>query len=612
MNRSAECSPSAFWKPPNPVRGFKPSGALRERMLLNFDRMDSARYAPVMKTGCLQGADYAWPGDIEGRSLLAFVLLERATGRAAANLTGLRAAWPRELNPHGYFGKLLDPQAINEQQLSSHGWVLRGLCELYQWRKEPKVLDEIRVMVRNLALPTRGAHALYPIDPAERIRNKGSHVGEVVQTTGRWVLSSDVGCDLIFMDGLMHAATLLNDPEVDALCEEILARNLQIDLLAIQAQTHATLTGLRGMLRWAVHKRRPSLVAEAEARFRLYVAEGISEDYQNWNWFGRPTHTEPCAVVDSLMVAEELWRLTGKAEYLAWAHRIAFNGVFSGQVANGGFGCSTVCGANGARNVGISGAAHEAWWCCSMRGAEGFADLAARALYADGEDLYVTGLCPGRIDMPLDGGRLIGTASGGYPHEGRWILTVESAPEEPVTLHLFVPPWGSNQVVQLNGRPVVADVPLAGDGQAKESLPPREDESPKAVGAGFQARPSGCSAAWKPAATGNFVTVTLRLKSGDCLAYTFEQAIHTQTTINRHSLPGHVTYNYGPLVLALPSGAPEVRRLPPPASWRWDATACGAVSPGFDGVLTPLGERYRLADPDSATYARQLLWKYQA
>lgn len=588
--------------PPVPVEGFRPSGVLRERTLLNFDRMDSARYAPVLKTGCLQGPDYAWPGDIEGRSLLAFVLLERATGRAAANLAGLRAVWAGELNPHGYFGKPLDPNAINEQQLSSHGWVLRGLCELYQWRKEPGVLDEIRVIVKNLALPTRGAHAVYPIDPAERVKDKGSHVGEIAQTTGRWVLSSDVGCDLIFMDGLMHAATLLNDPEVEALCEEILARNLQIDLTGIQAQTHATLTGLRGMLRWAVCKQRPGLVAEAAKRFRLYVTAGISEDYQNWNWFGRPTHTEPCAVVDSLMVAQELWRLTGEPEYLAWAHRIAYNGFFSGQVANGGFGCSTVVGANGARSVGISEAAHEAWWCCSMRGAEGFAALAERALHADGATLHVTGLCPGRIDMPLGDGRLTATATGGYPYEGRWTLTVETAPATPVPLQLFLPPWGSNPVVQLNGQPVAAadgrvghppprgeESPKAGDGQG--------EESPKAVGAGFRARPSG------------FVTVMVRLKAGDRLDYTFEQSIHAQPTCNRHSLPGHVTYNYGPLVLALPSAAPELPQLSPVGAWRWDGTACCATAPAAGGVLSPLGERFRMADPDPGQYRRQLLFE---
>jgi hypothetical protein len=47
---------------PAPICGFRPSGVLRERTRLNFDRMDSARYAPVRKTGCLRGPDYAWPG----------------------------------------------------------------------------------------------------------------------------------------------------------------------------------------------------------------------------------------------------------------------------------------------------------------------------------------------------------------------------------------------------------------------------------------------------------------------------------------------------------------------------------------------------------------------
>jgi DUF1680 family protein len=43
--------------------------------------------------------------------------------------------------------------------------------------------------------------------------------------------------------------------------------------------------------------------------------------------------------------------------------------------------------------------------------------------------------------MAVAGERLSATAAGGYPHEGRWILNVETAPAAPVTLHLFVPPW---------------------------------------------------------------------------------------------------------------------------------------------------------------------------
>jgi hypothetical protein len=392
-------------------------------------------------------------------------------------------------------------------------------------------------------------------------------VGEHAQRVGRWLLSSDVGCDLIFMDGLMHAASLLNDPEVDALCEEILARNLEIDLLTIQAQTHATLTGLRGMLRWAAHKGRPALVTEAESRFRLYLAEAMTENGENWNWFGRPTHTEPCAVVDSLMVANELWRLTGKADYLAWAHRITLNGFFAEQVSNGGFGCSTVTGADGARSLGFSEGGFEAWWCCSMRAAEGLADLARRALHADGADLYVTGLWPGRLDLPLAGGRLAATMAGGYPAEGRWQLRVTQAPTAPIGLRLFTPPWALRPRLSVNGAPVAAEV---ADG---------------------------------------FCVASAVLKAGDLVRYEFDQELRAQPATNRHTPAGLVTYAWGPLVLALPSGAGEARRLPPASAWRWDAAAACATAPGFAHALSPLGERFRLADPDPERYGRQLLFE---
>ena len=552
-------------EPPCVLRGFTPSGLLRERMLLNFDRMDTERFAPVEKTGCLREPEYAWPGDMEGRALLAFVRLERATGRPSAHLATLRMLWPGRLNSQGYFGKPLDPQAIDEQLLSGHGWVLRALCELYDWKREPAVLEEIRAIVKNLALPTKGAHSVYPIDPKERVKEKGSYSGEHVQQLGRWVLSTDIGCDLIFMDGLMQAATVLRDPEVDALCEEILARNLQIDLAGIQAQTHATLTGVRGMLRWAAYKQRPELVAEAEKRFLLYAREGMTENHENWNWFGRPKHTEPCAVVDSFVAAHELWRLSGNAEYLAWAHRIVYNGFFQEQVANGGFGCSTVAGANSNRCVGIS--IPEAWWCCTMRAAEGFAELTERALYSEGQGVWVTGLNPGKVSRPLAGGRLAGMATGGYPFEGRWVLDVQDAPQGPLTWRFFLPPWATRPTVTLNGKPVEV----------------RMDKG--------------------------FTVATLPLKTGDRLEYAFAQGLYTRPTVNLHSTPGCVTVCYGPLILALPSGAPEIRRLPPVAAWRWDEVGHCATAPGFEGVLTPLGERFLRADPEPKKYARQLLFE---
>ena len=54
------------------------------------------------------------------------------------------------------------------------------------------------------------------------------------------------------------------------------------------------------------------LLPEVEKRFKLYVEEGSTENHMNYNWFGRPTHTEPCAFIDAFMVAVQLWQLTGQ------------------------------------------------------------------------------------------------------------------------------------------------------------------------------------------------------------------------------------------------------------------------------------------------------------
>ena len=72
-----------------------------------------------------------WPGDIAGWALLGFILLARSTRRDSLYLNEILRLYPEHLNVQGYFGPLLDPHAIDEQQLAGHGWVLRALCEHY-------------------------------------------------------------------------------------------------------------------------------------------------------------------------------------------------------------------------------------------------------------------------------------------------------------------------------------------------------------------------------------------------------------------------------------------------------------------------------------------------
>ncbi len=104
-------------------------------------------------------------------------------------------------------------------------------------------------VVRNLALPTRGQHATYPIDPATPALTLAAPRGRSLRHVGNWKLSSDIGCDFIFLDGVTHAYQVRGGADLKALIDEMITRFLEVDVVAIKAQTHATLTALRALLR---------------------------------------------------------------------------------------------------------------------------------------------------------------------------------------------------------------------------------------------------------------------------------------------------------------------------------------------------------------------------
>ena len=77
-------------------------------------------------------------------------------------------------------------------------------------------------------------------------------------------------------------------------------RFLMIDPIKIKAQTHATLTACRGLMRYAEITGDTYYIDEAEKRWLLYKSDGMTENHENYNWFDRfDTWTEPCAIIDS-------------------------------------------------------------------------------------------------------------------------------------------------------------------------------------------------------------------------------------------------------------------------------------------------------------------------
>lgn len=360
------------------------SGELKERILRNFDRMETEYYQPAQVFWSEEESG-GWPGDKEGRTILALIMDQRSSGRRSKYLEQLIEELPTRLNAMGFLGTIHDN--IDEQQLSGHGWLLRGLCEYFEMSRDSAVLEIASNIVDNLFIPTINRISLYPLLPSDRIKETGDMSGSVQNEVNGWRLSSDIGCIFIGMEGLIHYYKHRQEENVKDLIEEMISLFLKMDLVELQAQTHASLTALRGIMRYMEITGDYSLLPEVEERWKLYTDFGMTANYENYNWFGRyDTWTEPCAIMDSYILAVQLWQASGNTKYLDVAEKIYYNGICHTQRENGGFGCDKPVGK---QFDDISIHADEAYWCCTMRGAEGLARVSQYSYFSAGDTIYV-------------------------------------------------------------------------------------------------------------------------------------------------------------------------------------------------------------------------------
>lgn len=425
-------------------------GELQTRALRNFDRLESDIYTPekVFPVNH-KGPSEGWPGDYEGRVILALTLETQATHREPKYLSELIRMIPEKVNSLGYLGPIMK-DSINEQQLSGHGWFLRGLCEYYEWKKDTAVKTYIGNIIQNLVLPTKGHHKKYPINPSDRIQHVGAAAGTTLNALGNWQLSTDIGCNFIFMDGVIHAYALFPSPALKDLVDEMIGRFFEMDLVAIKAQTHATLTGLRGIIRYYETNQNATLLNEAEKRFELYRTLAMTENYENFNWFGRPEWTEPCAIVDAYMVATQLWQHTKKNVYIQDAHKIYYNGLGHTQRTNGGFGLDNCPGAT---DNTLRVLEDEAYWCCTMRGGEGLARAIQYNYFTGANKVIIPFFHSGTATIELNNQKLSLKQTSTYPYEGRVSLEVLSdVAGKEKTISLFLPDNATEPQIKLNGK----------------------------------------------------------------------------------------------------------------------------------------------------------------
>jgi len=485
-----------------PLNSIDIEGDLLKRAMKNFDRLEEEKYRPenIYLTEEQSGN---WPADTEGRTILALTLLSIATKRDAKYIEEIFRLYPEKVNSLGYFGTIYKDM-FNEQQLSGHGWMLRGLCAYYQYKPDETTLSYIKTMVENLVLPTIGQHKNYPINPDER-KHTGGYMGTNQESIGKWILSSDIGCDYIFLDGVVHALQITKDKRLIAIIDEMIARFFEIDLIKIKAQTHATLTALRSILKYHESFPNKKFIAEVEKRFELYKKHAMTENFENYNWFERPQWTEPCAVIDSFILSAQLWRITQKEIYMEDAHKILYNGMMHEQRHNGGFGPNTC---SGVENTYLQVSVNEAHWCCTMRGGEGLARAIQFMYFTQKDNLFATFYHSGKATLKLNNSNITISQDSSYPLKGSVVFKiVDSEIKQAIKLNFFIPSWTFLHEIHLNGTKV------------------------------------------KFTKKQGFATIEFIPSQGDKIELSFVQEIESKILHNSNSMKGYHKFMYGPLVL---------------------------------------------------------------
>jgi DUF1680 family protein len=379
---------------------------------------------------------------------------------------------------------------------------------------------------------------------------------------------------------VLKAAGAPEAAPLKALFDEAVERYLQVDLVAIKAQTHASLTGMRALLRVVGETGDAKLLQAVEERYRLYRATAMTANYANTNWFGRQdSWTEPCAIIDSYMLATQLWQHTGDAAYLEDAHLIWFNGVGRGLRGNGGFGTDT-CAGYGSAWVKVR--SYEANFCCTLRGGEGHARAAQYLYFAR----------PGELTVPFYGDSQatvnVGSATkhnpitlkqtSAYPYSGSVRIEVIANPmRTQMALRLFAPSWTSDHRLTLNDKPVRVVVEKG------------------------------------------FVTTRVVPKAGDVYQFDFDLRVGATESVNPAAMPEYSTFQAGPLLLGYkPSDDPAATlRSPNPAEVHVPRTATltATKAPGVYAVsgtelsLSPINDLNDSAATQRDPCPRQILFR---
>ncbi len=545
------------------LENIRPDGEWLKRTELNLKRLDEPDYS--FEYASIQTPQA--PGDYIGRAILGQVMLWRALKRKPKNLDELVGRLPEVLNSQGYMGKAMDWDIIKELVIAGHNAFLRGLCEYYSLTGNKKVLGVINTVIENLVVPFCNEIKNYPnINP--NVILEGQQVALVWGRFGKWELSTDIGTIYLALDGITHAYQLIPSSKLKEIIERVIGKYYETDLLKINAHIHSSLSALIGILRFyeTTGCNEQKYLQLVERIFDLYKTNAMTENYANYNWFERPEWTEPCAVVDSFILAVWLWKLTQKTKYLHDAHYILYNALWRGQRGNGGFGCDTCVGNGDQMHLRVIHNLYEAKYCCTMRGAEGLVKAIEYNYFLRCNEIIIPFMASNVVNLNFYDGNIILKQTSGYPYEtGMKIETIFSSSVSNKSIKVFIPNWIIKESINIYS-------------------------TKKTIGYRFE---------------NDFLVLDTKLDTGDIIIVDFKLMFRKLKAHNHKIANKYIRYFYGPIVL----GYESLEKIRLQDSIEFEAIGGGLFEDKKRGiVLRPANNLIGLSKEEAMRHSIQVLF----
>lgn len=388
------------------------NGELKARIDSCSNRMELSDYSV---SNIFQPISYEWYGDWEGRTLLAMQCLFDFTGNQGKNFKEIKEEISNHINNKGFFGPEINSTNINEQQFAGNSWYLRYLCNSYESNKSKKRYDEICNLTNNLYLNHFKEISGYYYNP-KLFENENYAAGCLVEKNGEWNLSSDSGCLFIALDGLSHSHKITKDKKTEELIDVLVDRFSLVGTDRNHMQSHAFLTGIRGLIRYFNTTGKEKVFNLAKKYFDYYLHSSINYTYENFGIINKFCGSEGCAVIDSGMLCIQFYEITKDPTYLSYYRKIYENAIKVTQRENGGFGCNIGVWKENDYLESVREFA-EAFWCCTMRGCEGITYFINNTFLVDGDKITV--ILPNDCTASFFDGKVVMKVKTDYPYNGK-------------------------------------------------------------------------------------------------------------------------------------------------------------------------------------------------